>query len=168
MQLSVWNPNFTVSPTEKQNCLIRYHKEHFRYRFWLQTQLSSTTEIIKTVILLTSIWHAVAFSSRPAVLIPKLCWSPRFTNSQPSSSLIFSISCAVIQKGRFKKNNLEVLQNHLFWYFFKQNVILHLLSKRATSGLIDAVFIKGPMTTGRYCWNSFPRILHILAHAEIM
>lgn len=33
---------------------------------------------------------------------------------------------------------------------------------------MDAVFIKGPITTGRYCWNSFPRILHILAHAEII
>lgn len=41
---------------------------------------------------LTSIWQAVAFSSNPAVLMPKLCWSPRFTNSQPSSSDIFSMS----------------------------------------------------------------------------
>ena len=47
------------------------------------------------VSLLTNIWQAVAFSSSPAVLIPKLCWSPRLTNSQPSSSDMFSMSWAV-------------------------------------------------------------------------
>lgn len=47
---------------------------------------------------LTSIWQAVAFSSRPAVFIPKLCWSPRLTNSQPSSSDMFSMSWATRQE----------------------------------------------------------------------
>lgn len=61
------------------------------------------------------------------------------------------MSCAVIQRGEFFFLNVKVLQNHLFQYFFKQNIMLNLLSKRATSGLMDAVFIKGPMTTGRYC-----------------
>lgn len=45
--------------------------------------------------LFTSIWQAVAFSSSPAVLMPKLCWSPRLTNSHPSSSEMFSMSWAV-------------------------------------------------------------------------
>lgn len=49
---------------------------------------------------LTNIWQAVAFSSRPAVLMPKLCWSPRLTNSQPSSSEMFSMSWAAGQRPR--------------------------------------------------------------------
>lgn len=44
----------------------------------------------------------------------------------------------------------------------------HSLSRRATSGLMEAVFISGPITTCRYCWKPFPKILHIRAQAEIM
>ena len=38
----------------------------------------------------------------------------------------------------------------------------------ATSGLIDAAFMTEGITRGRYCVNSVPKILHILAQAEIM
>lgn len=43
----------------------------------------------------------------------------------------------------------------------------HSLSSRATSGLRDAAFSTGPITIGKYCWNSFPIILHIRAQADI-
>lgn len=59
------------------------------------TTSTASQDILESHFLLTSIWQAVAFSSRPAVLIPKLCWSPRLTNSQPSSSDMFSMSWAL-------------------------------------------------------------------------
>ena len=37
-----------------------------------------------------------------------------------------------------------------------------------TSGFNDAALNNGPMTIGKYCSNSFPMILHILAQAAIM
>lgn len=59
------------------------------------TTSTASQDSLESHFLLTSIWQAVAFSSRPAVLIPKLCWSPRLTNSQPSSSDMFSMSWAL-------------------------------------------------------------------------
>lgn len=62
---------------------------------WVMTTSTASQDSLESHFLLTSIWQAVAFSSRPAVLIPKLCWSPRLTNSQPSSSDMFSMSWAL-------------------------------------------------------------------------
>ena len=42
------------------------------------------------------------------------------------------------------------------------------LSSRATSGFIEAVFMTGPMTSGKYGAKPGPRILQILAQALIM
>lgn len=71
---------------------------------------------------LTSIWQAVAFSSRPAVFIPKLCWSPRLTNSQPSSSDMFSMSWATRQETLSLIHCFPFLQfDKLINVFFTQN-----------------------------------------------
>lgn len=50
----------------------------------------------------------------------------------------------------------------------ENNEILDKPSMTATSGLIDAAFITDGITSGRYCVNSVPNILHILAQAEII
>lgn len=54
----------------------------------------------------------------------------------------------------------------IFW--IENNEIQNKPSMTATSGLIDAAFITDGITRGRYCVNSVPNILHILAQAEII
>ncbi len=122
----------------------------------------------------------------------QLTCSPRLTNCQPSSSSMFLASSA---KGTSK--NIVCwfiagtgIQSYLqATHLIIKNFILQMStlctnvkiviimtdplgfdspSIRATSGFSDAVFNSGPITTGRYCWKSLPRSLHILAQADIM